>query len=300
MNNIIIAVIILGAIGGVFGLILSIAAKKLAVETDPRLDAILDVLPGVNCGACGFPGCAGLADAIVKGESNPSGCLVAKGNEAELIAEIMGIEATIGELRKVAQLHCNGGLANTTEIYKYHGYLNCHAAITQFAGSRSCLFGCVGLGDCSHACPFGAITMNENDLPEVDYALCTGCGICVKECPQKLFELVSIDHLTHVRCNNLDKGKLAKDQCKVACISCGICEKNCPSDAIHVLGTPTGNIARIDYDKCTNCGICVEKCPTKAIQQLSEIDPTIVFIQNEEEKTGCSGCAGCNICATEK
>ena len=63
------SVLVLGALGLIFGAILAYASKKFAVDVDERVESILEVLPGANCGGCGFPGCGGLANAIVEGKA---------------------------------------------------------------------------------------------------------------------------------------------------------------------------------------------------------------------------------------
>ena len=291
------AIVILAVMGGVFGAVLAIASKKLAVATDPRVEEILEVLPGANCGACGFPGCAGLANAIVNEGAPINSCVPGKEKVAGKIAKIMGLEATPGMIRKVAQLHCNGTYQNTKEMYEYKGVLDCHLAVTQFGGPSYCYFGCIGLGSCERACPFDAIHIGEDRLPVVDTAACVGCGICSKQCPQKVLQIVPIDKRVHIRCNTRDKGKAAMEACAVSCISCGICVKACPEGAIELVNDKAGSIAVIDYDKCTNCGICVEKCPRKSIHLDPPIDPELTL--NEQPKpaeTGCAACSAKNVC----
>ena len=67
MDFILIAVIVLGAIGLIAAIVLFAASKKFAVYEDPRIAQVGELLPGANCGGCGFPGCSGMADALVKG-----------------------------------------------------------------------------------------------------------------------------------------------------------------------------------------------------------------------------------------
>jgi len=292
------AVAVLGVLGGAFGTILAVASKKLAVETDPRVDAITIVLPGANCGACGFPGCSGLANAIVNDGAPISACIPGKEKVAEQIAKIMGMEPVEGAVRKVAQLHCNGTPENVKKIYEYHGVSDCHLAVTQFGGPSHCKFACIGLGSCELACPFDAIHMGPNGLPVINTDTCTGCGLCVKQCPQLILELVPVNRQVHVRCNNRDKGKVARDACAVSCISCGICVKNCPEQAITlVAGKNTeGTVAVIDYEKCTNCGTCVEKCPRKSIHLDPPIDPDLTICEKPQAAEGCASCSAKNVC----
>lgn len=269
MSAIIVAILLLGGMSLVFGLILAVASKKFAVESDPRIDEILGVLPGANCGGCGFAGCAGLAEAIVKGSAPVNGCPVGKDPCAAKIAAIMGVEIDINTKPKFAKLRCQGGKAEGVERFYYMGVPDCAAAQMLNGGPKLCEFGCLGLGNCARSCKFGALTINENGLPEIDPKRCTSCGACVKACPRNLIQLVDESYQVMVLCQNHNKGPEVRKACKVGCIGCGICAKNCPSNAITI----TDALAEINPELCTACGVCVEKCPMKAIK----------FTQNTEE-----------------
>ena len=74
--EIIIPILVLGALGLLFGLGLAIASRKFCVVTDPHSERILSCLPGANCGACGMPGCMAFAQSLIKGESSLDSCRV--------------------------------------------------------------------------------------------------------------------------------------------------------------------------------------------------------------------------------
>ena len=254
------ASITLGAMGLIFGALLAFAAKKFAVEVDPRVVEVREAVPGANCGACGYPGCDGFANSVVNGIAPVNGCPVGGASVAAKIAQIMGVDAG-HSVKMVAKVKCEGHTGNCQDRFEYSGFESCVAANMLNGGPKSCLYGCMGLGSCVQVCPFDAIHINDKGLAEVDKEKCTACNNCIAMCPKDVISLVPYQQLTIVECNNKDKGPLVKKNCNVACIACGICEKNCPHDAIHV----KNNLAEIDYSKCTNCMICVEKCPTKAI-----------------------------------
>ena len=107
VTGIIIAAVIVGGTGLFIGVFLGVAGKKFAVEVDEREEAITGVLPGNNCGGCGYAGCSGLAAAIVKGEAEISGCPVGGAPVAEKIGAIMGVEAG-SQARQVAFVKCAG------------------------------------------------------------------------------------------------------------------------------------------------------------------------------------------------
>jgi len=294
-----VAVISLAVMGGIFGIVLGIAGKKFAVETDPRVEEIISIMPGANCGSCGLAGCAAFAEAVVAGEVNPRLCAPGGASLYEKIAAIMGGEVSGYEERKTARLLCQGGIEQAKMLYEYQGVRDCHLALANFKGPKACNFGCVRMGNCSRVCPFGAIEMGKDGLPVVDPYKCTGCNKCVAECPQQILQLVGLSHLVTVRCINLDKGKDARNVCTSACIKCKMCEKNCPSDAVHVEQRGVGSVAVIDYSKCTNCGICAAKCPTKAIQITEQIDENILreigAPVDAEPQSSCAACKGCSV-----
>ncbi len=255
-----VAIIAMAVLGAVLGLILAYASKKFHVETDPRVDQVLEALPGANCGACGYPGCSAYAEAVVLKGAPINMCIPGATGSAMAIGKIMGVEATATEPR-FAMVSCNGD--GVAQRFEYQGVKTCNAAsVMGLAGAfQNCPYGCLGLGSCAKACPFGAIRMGEDNLPYVDENLCTGCGKCAEVCPRKLPKVGPESRVIFVRCNNKDRGALANKTCNHACIGCGKCERECPFDAIHVIN----NLAVIDYDKCKLCGKCVNVCPKNLI-----------------------------------
>ena len=248
-------------LGGALGLGLAYASKKFAVETDPRVEQLVEALPGANCGGCGRAGCQQFAEALAKGEADVTGCPVASAEQRAQLAKILGVEANDAN-RMIAQVQCHGGNQEALTRAEYNGVQTCRAAQALGGGFKGCEYGCLGLGDCVFSCPFDAIYMGENGLPVVDPVACTGCGNCVKACPRSIIDLVSDQKPVHVRCKSLAKGKDVRAVCTVGCIGCRACSRVCPADAIPV----NDNLAAVDYDKCIDCGACVEKCPTKAIE----------------------------------
>ena len=260
ITAIILAAVVVGGTGLFIGVFLGIAGKKFAVEVDEREEAILGVLPGNNCGGCGYAGCSGLAAAIVKGEAEVNGCPVGGAPVAEKIGEIMGVSVGSQE-KKVAFVKCAGTCEKAKTEYQYTGVQDClMASQMQDGGPKSCNAGCLGFGSCVKACPFDAIHVVDG-IATVDKEVCRACGKCIAACPKHLIELIPYSLKTFVKCNSNEKGKALMEACQVGCIGCKLCEKNCPSGAVTV----TNFLAHIDAEKCTNCGICAEKCPRKSI-----------------------------------
>ena len=257
--NIVIAAISFAVLGGVIGLLLAIASKAFAVPVNEKAEEIKEVLPGANCGGCGFSGCAALAEAIAKGEAKPGACTVGGSEVAKKVAEIMGIEAG-DTVRMRAQVMCSGTPERAKKKYVYNGIPDCQAAMQLGGGNKLCPNGCIGLGSCVAKCPFGAIHITDG-VAAVDYHKCKGCGVCVATCPKKIIKLVPFDSTVWVGCMSVDKGTVTRTYCDIGCIACKICEKNCEYGAITV----NDFVASIDYSKCTGCGKCAQKCPRKII-----------------------------------
>lgn len=292
------AVTALSALGLFFGIVLGIAGKKLHVENDPRVDLIIEALPGANCGACGFPGCAGYAEEVVAGNAKPNACGPGGPDCAARISEIMGLAVDENAERLLAHILCSGTDSKAKAIYRYQGIPSCTAAVRMFRGPKECDFGCFELGTCIHACPFDAIHYNVEGHPVVDKDLCTGCGICVGACPQSIIKLIPESQNVFVDCSNVDKGKDARKVCQVACIKCKKCERVCPVEAIKVVSEGTGSLAVIDENLCTNCGLCVDACPTGCIQKVESNGPEkkpklTVKVGGNKAEHSCEGCRAC-------
>jgi len=267
------AVLSLTLIGAVFGLILSISKIKLKVDKDPRIEKLVDILPGANCGACGLPGCSAYATKIVEEKISINLCPVGGDDVAKNVAEVMGMEAEEAGIPLIARVHCHGGLKNTTLKFIYNGPKECSAADDLMSGFRVCEYGCLGLGDCERSCLFDAIYIGDNDLPIVDLENCVGCGKCVEACPRGIISLVPENFNVYVMCRNMEKAPVMKKGCSVGCIGCKRCEKACKevfadNSEIETAIVVDNFLAVIDFDKCTNCLVCAEECPVPVIYPL--------------------------------
>jgi Na+-translocating ferredoxin:NAD+ oxidoreductase RNF subunit RnfB len=271
MTGALIATAVVGGLGLIFGAMLSFLSGKFKVETDPRVDEIAGILPGANCGGCGFPGCPGYAAAVVGGKAPVNLCVVGKKPVADKIAGIMGAGAPADVEAKVVDVFCRGTSEACGRKYAYEGVEDCQAAFMLAGGDKDCAFGCLGYGSCTRACPFDAIHMGPDGLPVVDREKCTGCANCVAVCPKKTLQLVPVSKHVKILCSSHDKGATVRKLCKNGCIACNICVRTCPVGAI----TMQDNLAVIDFAKCDNCGKCVEKCPTKVINIVGD-DATAV------------------------
>lgn len=262
MKEIFITVLVFAGLGALFGAILAVASKIFAVRINEKVPKIMEHLPGANCGGCGYSGCKALAEAIASGDARPDACNICDAESAKAIGDIMGVEVA-AKKRMRAQVMCSGRGDAAVKKYIYQGATDCIAAERLGGGDKLCQNGCIGLGTCVKACPFGAISVKDG-VALVDYKLCEGCGTCVAACPKHIIELIPFDSKYWVGCKSVENGANTRKQCKVGCISCRICEKNCEYGAIKV----NDFVASIDYEKCVGCGTCAEKCPRKIIKSF--------------------------------
>ncbi|MGE5808851.1 MAG: RnfABCDGE type electron transport complex subunit B [Nitrospirota bacterium] len=284
VSTVYVTLIVLAGLGIVFGVALAIIAARFVVKVDPKVEQVRETLPGANCGACGFAGCMGYAEAVV---GNPdvaaSMCAPGKSPVAEKIAVITGKKAEKME-PKIARVFCQGGTSLSQRKFIYTGVQDCTAAVLAAGGDKSCQYGCLGYGTCMRACPFDAITMSADNLPQINPDKCTACGKCVAACPKQVIELAQASKAVVISCHSRDKGVDVKKKCQVGCIACGICVRTCPVNAIAI----ENNLARIDHSKCIVCGLCVKKCPTSAIFDYIPVRPK-AFIDPAK-------CAGIDMC----
>ncbi len=283
--EIVYAALVLGGMGAIFGILLTVASRVFAVAPNPRRDAIREALPGANCGGCGYPGCDGCADAIAAGKAPANACPVGGSEVAKKIAGILGQEAEEESVRMVARVICQGDLERCKTKFNYSGIADCVAATLVNDGNRSCKYACLGLGTCVRACPFGAIHVDPvKGLAVVDSEKCQSCGKCVDVCPKHVIQMQPEELPVRLMCRAADKGILVSDNCRVGCIGCERCYTACKFGAI----TMENHLPIIDPDKCRGCMMCAEACPTNAI--WAAWDKRLIAEINKSE------CIGCGLC----
>ena len=275
LNMVLTAVVIMGCLGLILGLVIGFFAKLFKVETDSRVELVTELLPGANCGGCGKAGCADFAKSVVNGENPPGKCPVSGREQIAAIAQALGVD-TGNTAPKRAVVRCGGDILQIVRKINYNGVLDCSSASMIAGGPKGCRYGCVGMGSCAKKCPFGAIEI-VNQLAVIHQELCVGCGTCVAACPRQVIELVPVDSQIHVYCNSPEKAQEKRKHCKVPCLGCRKCEKAFP-DKFQL----DGALARVRYD--AQNPLTVEEaasvnCPTGALLsaarhlEIEKLDP---------------------------
>lgn len=255
-----------------------------------RFDRVRQALPGYNCGACGLPECIDYAAAVARGNASPLGCIPGGPGTAHAVADILGTVAEPGE-PVMAAIHCKGGNNEADNRARYEGIPDCHAALLVGNGTKTCIEGCLGLGSCVRACPFGALSITGDAVAEVDRQKCMGCGMCLKACPRGLISLIPHVHKIYLACSNHDCGEQVSGYCTVGCTACGACVNVTPSGAVAI----NNNLPRLDYAvPGENFIAAAYQCPSKCFVDCVKARPKANI------DTKCNGCGECRqVCPVE-
>lgn len=257
------ALLVIGATGLICGAVLAAAARFFAVHEDPRIEEVTGLLPGINCGGCGFAGCADYAKAIVTQSAPLNLCAPGGSDVVQKVSAFMGVDAAAQE-KRVAIILCGGDDAQAVRKFRYNGLADCVAAAAVGGGDKLCGYGCLGYGSCARICPVDAIEITPGRLAKVHPDVCIGCGQCVKTCPRHIIKMAPATRSIHVLCSSKDKGPVVKKACKVGCIACTVCTKLAPDGAIKMEGA----LAVVDYSKPLETETVIEKCPGHCIVKV--------------------------------
>lgn len=263
MTALFLPAVVLGSMGLVLGSLLGMAAKVFHTNEPQGTEEVTSLLPGANCGGCGFAGCAALARALTEGRATPSACVALKAEEQSTLALKLGQTPT-AQKRMVAQVMCSGTNKLTRDDCSYFGLMNCEAA-ARIGGAKGCTFGCLGMGSCKDVCRFEAISVIDG-LAQIDTAACRGCGVCAAVCPRHIIQMVNADSHTVVHCSSPEKGARVKSVCRAGCIGCGLCVKSCPIGAVRL----HNHLPVIDESCCMHCGTCAKRCPQQVLTVIKQ------------------------------
>lgn len=263
MNVIVSSVLWIGGIGLACGLVLSLATRYFAVAEDPRVEMLAALLPGANCGGCGFAGCAAYAAAMAAGTAPVNLCAPGGATLAAKLAETLGVAAAEAPARRVAVVLCGGDDTRARKRFLYNGLADCAAAAAVAGGDKACEAGCLGYGTCRRVCPVNAIGIGDG-LARVRPDLCIGCGRCVAACPRRIIRLVPAERRVHVLCSSKAPGAVVRKVCAAGCIGCRLCVK-IAGDAV----TMDGFLAVVNYDPPPkNADEVIARCPAKCIREI--------------------------------
>lgn len=260
MSTAVLAIISIAIICLILGGVIGFVAKVFAVEIDPRIEETEELLPGANCGGCGYAGCADFAKSVVDGKAKPEQCPVCSAEKIAAIAHLLGLTAGGGD-KSVAIVCCGGDNTDAQKSVNYNGIKDCKSAMLVASGDKACDYGCLGFASCSRACPFGAIEM-KNGLAIVHPDLCVGCGQCVEACPRNLIKMVPEAAKVHVFCSSPEKGAAKRKICSVSCIGCRKCVK-ADEEKMEI----NGFLASVKYNNFPDEDILeAAKCPTACLR----------------------------------
>jgi Na+-translocating ferredoxin:NAD+ oxidoreductase RNF subunit RnfB len=254
---------------GLFGFILGWADRAFFVSIDPREEVVKGALPGANCGGCGYIGCGDYADAIVNKGAAIDLCPVGGTACAKKLGSIMGQEFLESwPLRPV--VHCAARTTARLGKMKYEGTPSCHGR-NLVGGVQSCVYGCLGGGDCERSCKYDAIHIVDG-LATINYEKCVGCSACAKICPRRIITMVPFkaERILTISCSNQDFGQDVSAVCKVGCIGCKACTKQANIFSMK------GNLATIDYtdyDPAQDVKTAIQKCPRKVMVTVGKPSP---------------------------
>lgn len=163
------AIFSLTALGLALGLVLGLADRAFAVEGNPFIADIEAMMPGSQCGQCGYPGCAGAARAIAEGEAAVTICPPGGKALAQALAAKMGVSLDMSSVQDLGPQ-----LATVAEDL------------------------CIGCCRCAKVCPTDAIVGAAKQIHNVLREACTGCGNCIEKCPTEALLMrpvpVSLQH----------------------------------------------------------------------------------------------------------
>lgn len=244
-----------------------------------KTEEIAGILPGINCGACGKPGCFAYAQALTKDTDvitkSPCAFVLLDDEKLGQLEKALGVTLDASEMNKKALIHCNG---NSEIIYKYSGVETCKGAAQLLSGYRKCPYACLGIGDCLVVCPQNAISIKpENGMAVVDPEKCTGCGLCITECPLNLIELVPAGTKIAFLCNYQPLRDIpGREKCDAGCTHCRKCFNICKHEAIT--WNKEKAIPEFDIEKCTRCYECIEICPNHTLAERIETKGPVLVL----------------------
>lgn len=254
-------IIAMGLLAGILAFLLFTFSKFFAVKKDERVAEVEELLPGANCGACGFPGCSGYASAIINANAPIDKCPPGGSELITALSTYLGVEADANVEVLKAYVACAGSKDKAKNKFEYRGMQDCSAIQALYQGDKECPFGCLAGGSCIAVCPTDAIYYDKDGCVVVDQAKCISCEKCVAICPRNVIKMIPESPKFTVACNSTDKGGVVRKYCTVGCIACKICERVSTDNGFTI----DNFLAQVNYENILEDNIAHTKCPTKCI-----------------------------------
>lgn len=259
------SVMIVLAVGLLLGFIISLASHFLSVPKEERIEQIEELLPGANCGACGFAGCAAYAEAIVLNGAPLTRCTSLNADGLQQIGEIMGQKVEAQAEPEKAFIACHAApFDKEATQFLYGGLADCNSRALFYKGPKKCKYGCLGGGSCIEVCPVNAIYRNKRNRVVIDRKKCISCRKCLEVCPMNVIRMIPESANYAVACSHPGKGVQTKADCGVGCLGCSLCVKNSPEGGFFM----DGFLAKIDYACSGDRAKAAEKCPVHCIVEI--------------------------------
>lgn len=272
-----IGILLLPFFGFLFGISLALLDKLNNSELDSKIEKILELLPQINCGACGYPGCKQYAEVLINDNADINLCIPGAEEVIQLLSKILNKTAEV-KLKFVAKVFCLGDDAVAEKDFLFNGEEDCTTVFNFFNGDKKCKYGCIGRGNCMRVCPVNAIKRDIYNRVWINANECTGCEKCISVCPTKVIKIVPINGGHFVACSSPEPGKIVKEICKKGCIGCKTCEKIASEHRIEV----THNLAHVKYSNKTDLYDAAVKCPADVIVPI--INQPSFMQDNKENK----------------
>jgi Na+-translocating ferredoxin:NAD+ oxidoreductase subunit B len=257
MFSFIIGILIIILLIFLFGIIIILLGDLAAGKSKDQTGKIL---PGLNCGICGYINCDDYLDAIIDKKEKTNLCTQ---TSHEALNNQLKKNVNNNKLLKFcAKIFCLGDDTAKKE-YNFNGEDICRTLFSFYHGDKKCKTSCLGKGDCMKICPSKAIKKDKKSgRIWIDSALCTGCKICIKICPTGVIKMIPENGGHFIACSSHKGEKFVNSFCGKGCINCSKCDSMINDSGRLVIDN---NLAVVKYNSRRNLYDAAVHCPTDVI-----------------------------------